>query len=94
MDNYNSVGNSLGAGVGKQLYHGRIYPYPSGVGRYFRDCPNHPGSENFVVKNANMRPDQKNIEAVGYAIRTISHETTDFFLCKEFVSVSEWVHQP
>jgi gas vesicle protein len=55
VDNYDSVGNSLGSGVGKQLYHGRIYPYPSGGSCYHRDYPNHPGPENFVVKTAQTR---------------------------------------
>ena len=50
MDNYSSADNSLGAGISEQLYDGRIYPYPSGAGRYHRVYPNHSGSENFVVK--------------------------------------------
>jgi len=55
VDNYSSAGYSLGAGISEQLYHGRIYPYPSGVSCYHRDYPNHPRPENFVVKNALTR---------------------------------------
>lgn len=49
MDNYSSAGNSLGSGISEQLYHGRIHPYPSGVSRYLRGYPNHPGPKNSVV---------------------------------------------
>jgi hypothetical protein len=59
VDNYSSAGNSLGAGISEQLYHGRIYPYPHSISCYHRSFPNHPGSENFVVKNAQMLADQK-----------------------------------
>lgn len=71
MDNYSSAGNSLGAGNSEQLYHGRIYSYPSGDSFIHLTFPNRPGPENFVVKTARMRSGQEGIRRVKLNIKRI-----------------------
>ena len=66
MDNYSSADNSLGAGISEQLYDGRIYPYPPGLGRYHLAYPNHSGSENFVVKKPNCSQVKKILDKLRY----------------------------
>jgi len=48
--------NTLGAGIGQQLYHGRIYSYPAGIGGYRPAGSDHSGPENPVISNFFLNP--------------------------------------
>ena len=39
----------MGAWTGQQLHHGRVHPYPAGVGYYRDTAQRHSGTQSFVT---------------------------------------------
>lgn len=49
MENHDSTVGSMEPRTGKQLHHGRFYPYPLGHSHYYRTAADNPSKETFVV---------------------------------------------
>ncbi len=55
MGNCNSTGNLMAARIDKQLYAGRLYPYPVGACHYSNTGQHHPKSESHLSADSKIR---------------------------------------